>query len=361
MATRGDPSHRMPEHSALVHPIYARLLRMLLQQAEVDGDRVLAAAGLDWGTLMTEDRRLGRETVMRLAQAAMAATRRPWLGLDLGDNAPVSAHGALGYAAVTAHRLREALETLARYAAIRNDALCWSYTPQAGGAVVRAVELADLGPGRGFVVDTVLAAVLRVVATAVGQWPASLRVDLPFAAPPWREQYQRFAPVEMRFGQPVLALHFDAAALALPCLGADAKAHAAACRDCEEALAEMAGASLAQRVASLLAGVQIGANIGANVGSPAGGYPQLADVAAQCGLSPRTLMRRLRADGTRYQHLLDAARKERALWFLQHTELPVEEIAGRLGYVDVSNFSRTVRRWFAATPGALRESARTRG
>ena len=60
-------------------------------------------------------------------------------------------------------------------------------------------------------------------------------------------------------------------------------------------------------------------------------------------------------DGTTFQQLLDAARKQRALWMLVHTAEPVEEIASRLGYVDTSNFSRTVRRWFGATPRELRE------
>jgi hypothetical protein len=99
----------LPQPASLVPPIYARLLRMLLQHADVDGDRVLAAAGLDWSTLVTDDRRLGRDTIVALAEGAMAATRRPWLGLDLGGGASVSAHGALGYAAVTSRDLRETL------------------------------------------------------------------------------------------------------------------------------------------------------------------------------------------------------------------------------------------------------------
>src|SRR4051812_34513582 len=96
----------LPQSTSLVPPIYPRLLRMLLQHADVDGDRVLAGAGLDWATLVTDDRPLGRDTIVSLAEGAMAATRRPWLGLDLGGGAPVSAHGSLGYAAVTAHDLR---------------------------------------------------------------------------------------------------------------------------------------------------------------------------------------------------------------------------------------------------------------
>ena len=109
----------LPQPGSLVPPIYARLLRMLLQHADVDGDRVLAAAGLDWATLVTDDKRLGRDTIVRLAEGAMAATRRPWLGLDLGGGAPVSAHGALGYAVVTSRDLREAMLTLARYGTTR--------------------------------------------------------------------------------------------------------------------------------------------------------------------------------------------------------------------------------------------------
>ena len=100
---------------------------------------------------------------------------------------------------------------------------------------------------------------------------------------------------------------------------------------------------MAQRVAGLLASVDDGA------------YPRMADVAARCGISSRTLIRRLHEDGATFQQLLDAARKQRALWMLLHTAEPVEEIAARLGYVDTSNFSRTVRRWFGATPREVRE------
>jgi AraC-like DNA-binding protein len=335
---------RLPQPGSLVPPIYARLLRMLLQHADVDGDRVLAAAGLDWATLVTDDKRLGRDTIVRLAEGAMQATRRPWLGLDLGGSAPVSAHGALGYAVVTSRNLREAMLAMARYSATRNDAMAWTCADTRAGMTMHGAERTDLGTVRAFVIDTVLGAILRMIETAVGQVPASLRIDLPLSAPAWREQYRRFGVAEVRFDQPAFAFHFEQRDLALPCLGADAKAHAGACRECEEALAEVAGASTAQRVAGLLASVDDGA------------YPRMADVAARCGVSARTLIRRLHGDGATFQQLLDAARKQRALWMLLHTAEPVEEIAARLGYADTSNFSRTVRRWFGATPRGLREA-----
>ena len=274
----------------------------------------------------------------------MTATRRPWLGLDLGGGAPVSAHGALGYAVVTSRDLREALLTLARYGTTRNDAMAWTCVDTREGMTLHAAERSDLGAVRGFVTDTVLGAILRMIETAVGQVPAGLRIELPLPLPAWREQYQRFGVVDVAFDRPAFAFHVAQRDLALPCLGADAKAHASACRECEEALAEVAGAGLAQRVAGLLASIDDGA------------YPRMADVAARCGISARTLIRRLHADGATFQQLLDAARKQRALWMLVHTAQPVEEIAARLGYADTSNFSRTVRRWFGAPPRAVREA-----
>jgi len=329
---------------ALVPPIYARLLRMLLQHADVDGDRVLAGAGLDWATLLTDDRPLGRDTIVRLADGAMAATRKPWLGLDLGFGAAVSAHGALGYAVVTSRDLHEALRTVAHYGTVRNDAMSWACVDTPQGMTMRATERTELGRVRAFVIDTVLGAILRMLETALGQVPPGLRVDLPLPTPAWRDQYLRFGLAELRFDQPAFAFHVAAADLAWPCLGADAKAHAGACRECEALLAELAATSMAQRVAALLAGV----------GDD--GYPRLGDVARRCGVSARTLIRRLHADGATFQALLDADRKQRASWLLLHTAVPVEEIAARLGYLDTSNFSRTARRWFGATPRQWRES-----
>lgn len=345
MGSPRRPRSALAAPAALVPPIYARLLRILLQHAAVDGDRVLAAAGLDGTALATEDRRLDRATVQRLAEGAISATRRPWLGLDLGASAPVSAHGPLGYAAVTSRDLGQALEIVARYGTIRNDAIAWGRTLAPDGLHMVAVERVALGSARDFVIDTTLAAILRIVEAAVGEVPAGITVDLPFAAPPWRAQYRRFG-AEIRFGRPAFALHVPAPELGRPCLAADARAHASACRECEAALAEVEGTGLAQRVAGLLAAVE-----GAGEG---GAWPRLAEVAARCGISARTLMRRLKAEGTSWQRLLDAARQERALWLLEHTGVAVEEIAARLGYADTSNFSRTMRRWFGATPRELR-------
>ena len=336
-----SPSVMSPP-TGVIPPIYARQLRMLLQQAALDGDRALAAAQLDWSTLLTDDSRLSSETVTRLVNAAIEITRKPWLGLDLAASVPVTAHGPLGYAVVTALDLGVSLAVMARYGALRNDAFAWTLTTSEHGVTVQSLDNADWGAARGFIADMVMGSVLHLIEAALGQLPNGIVVDTPLAAPRWAAQYGRFGPVTVRFAQPALAFHVSHAALAQPCLGADAHAHAAALRECEAAWAEFGAINLSARVARLLAD------------APAGNYPQLNAVAALCGRTPRPWMRHLRAEGTSFQAMLDTARQSRALWLLQNTAQSVEEIAAQLGYVDTSNFSRTMRRWTGSTPRQLR-------
>jgi AraC-like DNA-binding protein len=64
----------------------------------------------------------------------------------------------------------------------------------------------------------------------------------------------------------------------------------------------------------------------------------------------RTLNRRLKAEGTTFQELLDEVRFEAACQLLDRARTPITEIAASLGYAETSAFSRAFRRWSGATP-----------
>lgn len=72
-------------------------------------------------------------------------------------------------------------------------------------------------------------------------------------------------------------------------------------------------------------------------------------------VSTRTLKRRLAVAGTTFSDLLDDLRRERALLLVDDRALTLDQIAYRLGYSDVANFTRAFRRWTGATPAALRK------
>ena len=68
-------------------------------------------------------------------------------------------------------------------------------------------------------------------------------------------------------------------------------------------------------------------------------------VASELGISCTTLRRRLRADHTSYQFLLDRARQYRCEQQLRRLWLPGKCLADELGYLEVNSFYRAFRRW----------------
>lgn len=68
-------------------------------------------------------------------------------------------------------------------------------------------------------------------------------------------------------------------------------------------------------------------------------------VAETLGISGTTLRRRLRADHTSYQFLLDRARQYRCEQRLRDHWVPGKCLADELGYNEVNSFYRAFRRW----------------
>ena len=68
-------------------------------------------------------------------------------------------------------------------------------------------------------------------------------------------------------------------------------------------------------------------------------------VASDLGMSGTTLRRRLRADHTNYQFLLDRARQYRCEQLIKEIWQPGKCVADELGYLEVNSFYRAFRRW----------------
>jgi AraC-like DNA-binding protein len=78
-------------------------------------------------------------------------------------------------------------------------------------------------------------------------------------------------------------------------------------------------------------------------------------LAAALHTSISTLHRRLGDIGHSFESLRDEIRRNLALRYLLCTDLPLIEVAAKLGYADPAVLTRSCRRWFDATPTALRQ------
>jgi AraC-like DNA-binding protein len=75
-------------------------------------------------------------------------------------------------------------------------------------------------------------------------------------------------------------------------------------------------------------------------------------IARRVGVTPRSLQRRLRDDGTSYRELVDAIRHKRALDLMQRG-LSMGDIAEHLGFSEARAFRRAFRRWTGLVPSAI--------
>jgi AraC-like DNA-binding protein len=73
-------------------------------------------------------------------------------------------------------------------------------------------------------------------------------------------------------------------------------------------------------------------------------------IAKRLAMSPRTLHRRLQAEGLSYQQLLDDTRCEMASRDLLRGGQSVREVGQRIGFNNVSAFSRAFKAWTGCTP-----------
>jgi AraC-like DNA-binding protein len=83
-------------------------------------------------------------------------------------------------------------------------------------------------------------------------------------------------------------------------------------------------------------------------------WPDLEAVAAHMHISPQTLRRHLREEGTSFQELKDQLRRDIAIYHLGRADLSLQQIAEQLGFSEPSAFHRAFKKWTGLTPGAYR-------
>jgi AraC-like DNA-binding protein len=79
-------------------------------------------------------------------------------------------------------------------------------------------------------------------------------------------------------------------------------------------------------------------------------------LAAELGLSTRTLQRRLREEGTSLRDLVRTQRLRLAEPALAAATVPIGAIAANVGYADAAGFSRAFRNWRGCSPRGWRQS-----
>lgn len=79
-------------------------------------------------------------------------------------------------------------------------------------------------------------------------------------------------------------------------------------------------------------------------------------IADQLHMTTRTLMRKLKDEGTTFLHIKNLVRRDRAIHLLTHYTIPINEVAEHVGFSDPAVFTRAFRSWTGKTPKQYRDS-----
>lgn len=256
----------------------------------------------------------------------------------------IAAYGMLGYAMMSCATLKQAIQIALRYYRTAGPLFELSFELNDERLVVAAADVFDLGtPLRRLATEDLFSSFPPLLALLVGARIDPELVELGYPEPPHAARYVETFNCPVRFDAPVSRFVLDGAALALPLLQADADSAVLFERSCNELLAGIERhASLANELRQLL------------LASP-GKLPGAAAAAARLRIGERTLRRRLAAEQTSYQQVLDEVRSRIAIDYLMTTQLSTQEIATLLGFSEATNFRRAFMRWTRRTPSSYRK------
>lgn len=318
----------------------------------VDAARLTRDAGIDRRTLEDNNGRLAGSSLARLWELAAERTADPFFGLRLGSQATAGGLGLLGYTMLSSRSLGAALDRLVRYGHLYTfgmdfDVLRSEVILRIECAVVRHVDNYLFASPR-HPLECMMAAIRAVSGSLVGR-PVPVRsVTLAHSDPGLgHDAYELFLGVRPAFETGVYGMELESRVADWPIATANDEMLASLDTKAEHLLAEvssrrMVSDEVIRLVTSLLHGKP----------------PRIDTVAARLALSPRTLQRALREEGTTYEELLDQTRRRLALRYLADSEAVIVDIAFLLGFSEPSAFHRAFKRWTGYTPRQFQQLGR---
>lgn len=329
--------------------IPARNLTHLLDNLErrcgIRPEQVLPGTGIDPQVLRSERARITPRQDLAVLRNARRHGMPDDFGLCLADDFDISQFGLLGYAMMSAATLSSSIDIALRYYKTAGPRLALEFTVADGRAELIAYDAFGLGELLPFAVDSLFATLPRLLTLLTGEPIFPVSVDLEFGPPRYAAHYLDRYGLEPRYRMPECRFGIDPAVLELPLVRADAaSAHLfeQSCRELLEAMED--DQSTVGRLRRLL------------LESP-GRIPNAEDAAAHLGIGARTLRRRLRAEGSTYQQVVDDVRRRMASDYLSRTDLPIQQVAELLGYTEATNFRRAFIRWTGQSPRRYRDGA----
>lgn len=310
----------------------------------IDPKLLLRQANLTPDQIANPDLRLQVADQIKFLNLVAGALRDDLLGFHLAQTVDLRELDFLYYVAASSGTLGDALERLARYSSIANEGVALK---RMDGKKVR-IEFQYVSVNRQLdrhQIEFFAAILVRLCRhLANTRLPATARF-VHRRDSGCRECVDFFGD-EIEFGSTADDVSFTRNVKDIRIASADPYLNRFLIKCCEEALSYRAA-----RRSSLRSSVE-----NAVVPLLPHGLVSVEEIALRLGMTPRTLTRRLAAEGLTFSGVLQQLKIDLAKRYLADRSLSISQIAWLLGYQEVSSFTHAFKRWTKKTP----QQSRTR-
>lgn len=330
--------------------VSAGYVQALFDLAEAKGadPAVLAArAGLDSTHLGNPDDRVPLRVFKALMQTAKILCNDPAFGLHFGEETRFADISIVGLICQSAQTMGAAFLQMNRFAKLAIEV--------EGHDIGNRFELKRIGNDLWLqdqrrnpndfpeLTESTFARFICETARHFGKAPFARSVHFTHAVPDHRAEYDRIMNVPITFGSDKNAICIHESWLSIRTNMNNKYVFGVFSERAEALLAILErSATMTGRVESLLMPIIHTGDVG------------MGNIAAKLGMSRISLYRRLKAEGSTFERILDDLRHKLALSYLSGKKISVNEVAYLVGFTDPAAFSRAFKRWTGNNPSTVK-------
>lgn len=323
-----------------------RLACERIRNAGIQLAPLLSRAGITEEQVESSEARVAVRSQIRFLQLAADALGDDLLGFNLAREFDLRRIGLMYYVLASSDELGDSLRRAERYCQIVNE-----------GIALRLRAEQELTIGFSYVgverhtdrhqIEFWLTALVRLCRELTKRHLVPNRVAFMHHHKQDLSKLRSFMGCEIEFGSNSDLIVLQGRSDSVPIVSADSYLNELLIRYCEEALARSVRGrhSLRPDVENAIA-----------AGLPHG-KSQAGEIARKLGVSQRTLVRRLAAEGLSFTEVVDELKHKLADHYLRDAQLSISQIAWLLGYREISAFARAFKRWTGKSPREARRAA----
>lgn len=316
----------------------------LMRENNIQPEALLVAAGIPLAALEDDELRISLNAYAQLLEDSAEMIQCPDIGLKMALHQDISILGPISIAMQNAATIGDGLIVCERFLHTHSSGIrvtAHPDLPKPGLTTLRLSLLLPSWQASRQLMEQCLADLYHFAEWLAQQPPPVVAVHLPHQQLAGMDSYQAIFKCIPEFSQERAEFHLPNAFLERDMEGASQAMHKISI-DYLRLRYASSDQSIGDRVEDILKRA---------LPSTRG----RRDVVAQLlSMHPRTLQRRLAAEGRSFQAILDVVRKEEILRWLTESDMPLAQVAGLVGLADQTVLTRNCKRWFKATPAQIR-------